>query len=311
MTLAWRGEDDRGSFAQRITVAAPARIPVESTWTLVAATRTGLLYAIDGEVDVGDEVPAMVRASLGLYWFGAAGAHAVTLDGHREPLGRGTSLALADGGALVLVPQNPDGSDRYFTTALRLSPEGVVLGHLHIVDARVIGFGEAGEHLGLVTHDGDHLTLRTVEGDAIPFGRWRVDELPHVCGEPRSAVTRLHVVQRREAEAPDGEYETPLSVTVGPGFDAPDFASVRLLTLERPLGGEMLPCVRRAWGMHALEYEVDDGDDDYAERLWGAFRLTARGGRFVGVYDSGARIGRSTFRIEARRSDPYGMGMDI
>ena len=28
-------------------------------------------------------------------------------------------------------------------------------------------------------------------------------------------------------------------------------------------------------------------------------------------YDSGARIGRSTFRIEARRSDPYGMGMDI
>jgi hypothetical protein len=61
----------------------------------------------------------------------------------------------------------------------------------------------------------------------------------------------------------------------------------RLATFERNARGAT--CVRRVWGVRQIG-DAQDADGSSVDDLWGAFRLTAHGGRLVAVSDDGRTV---------------------
>lgn len=311
ITLAWRGEDDRGPFSVRVATAAPREIPTSAAWRLVAATRAGLVVEVaalpDGAVP-NDDTDA-TGLTTNLFWFAAAGVRRlhVGLDGERHPVG----VALGDGGAVLLSRDQPaSGKDhcerrrvvappgRSF--ALRLDAGGAVVARRDVVTGEtfqpLVGLGQVGDRWGVVLGDGASLTLLPLDGGSVPFGAWQAGDMPAVCRA--GAAERLHLL----GGLSEDEYEVGLPVTIGPQGDGPNFAEARLVTLER--SGERV-CVRRIWGVQRLDNLSDKGED--LGDLYGAARFTARGGRLVGPFDDGRRIAT----VSASLSDHIGFMQDI
>ena len=86
-----------------------------------------------------------------------------------------------------------------------------------------------------------------------------------------------------------------MSATLGPQFDGPEYAYARLATFERSARGAT--CVRRVWGVRQIG-DAQDADGSYVDDLWGAFRLTARGGRLAATADDGHTV--ATFPMTLR-----------
>jgi hypothetical protein len=312
MTLAWRGEDERGAFSVRISITAPREIPVTASWRLVAATRAGLLVeaaaARDGTTPNADI--DLNQCPPDLFWFSAAGERRlhVTSAGEDHPVG----LALPDGGAVVLWRDQPrfhEDSCEGATVAappgesvvLHLDASGTVLARRNVFTSGarrpLVGLGQAGERWGAVVADGASLTLLPLDGGSVPFGAWSLGDTARACGA--TVGDRLHLLGGMT-----DEYDHDLAVTIGPQGDGPDFAEPRLLTLERV--GERA-CVRRVWGVQRLYDPADeDTGEDPGERF-GAARFTARDGRLAGPFDDGRRIAN----VSVTLSDRIGFMQDI
>jgi hypothetical protein len=312
MTLAWRGEDERGAFSVRISITAPREIPVTASWRLVAATRAGLLVeaaaVADGTTPNADI--DLTQCPPDLFWFSAAGERRlhVTPAGDEHPVG----LALPDGGAVVLWRDEPrvhEDSCEGATVAappgesvvLHLDASGGVVARRNVFTSGarrpLIGLGQSGERWGAVVADGAALTLLPLDGGSVPFGAWSLGDTARACGA--TVGDRLHLLGGMT-----DEHDDDLAVTIGPQGDGPNFAEPRLLTLERAGGGA---CVRRVWGVQRL-YDTADEDtgEDPGERF-GAVRFTARGGRLVGPFDDGRRIAN----VSVTLSDRIGFMQDI
>jgi len=313
ITLAWRGEDDRGPFSVRVATRAPREVPVSAAWRLVAATRAGLLVEVaalpDGAIPTDETDPAGFLRDL--FWFSAAGVRRlhVALDGE-HPVG----VALGDGGAVLLSRDQPrSGTDdcerrlivapRGRSFALRVDAGGGVVARRDVVTSEtfqpLVGLGQVGERWGVVVGAGASLTLLPLDGGGIPFGAWQAGDTLAVC---RAAATeRLHLLGGLSEE----EYEVGgLPVTIGPQGDGPDFADARLVTLER--SGQRV-CVRRIWGVQHLDDVITDAEGEGYSDLFGAARFTARGGRLVGPFDDGRRIAT----VSVSLSDRIGFMQDI
>lgn len=312
ITLAWRGEDERGPFSVRVATRAPREIPVPAAWRLVAATRVGLLVEADAwpeGVSFDDANFDGMHTTPDLFWFAAAGVRRlhVALDGARHPVG----VALGDGGAVILSRDQPGSGEDYcehrrtvatpgLSFALRLDASGAVIARRDVVTGEtsqpLVGLGQTGDRWGVVVGEGASLTLLPLDGGSVPFGAWQPGDAPAVC---RAAATeRLHLLGGLSEE----EYEIGPPVTIGPQGDGPNFAEARLVTLER--SGERV-CVRRIWGVQRLDNLSDEGED--LGDLYGAARFTARGGRLVGPFDDGRRIAT----VSASLSDRIGFMQDI
>lgn len=291
VTLAWRGEDERGSFSVRVSTTAPREIPVDAPWKVIAVTRAGLLCAIDLRRE--SDYPM----AMGHYWFTTAGARRVTLPFARDAYLDG--VALPDGGVVLLAhtqldpwhpPRFNTRAAKVVACAARLSPDGAVSARRCAVDSAdvrdILGLGQDGDRWGLVTAERASpgtLTFRALDGATAPFGEWTFSETPAVCGDA-VIPTRLYLF----GTAAERDEIPPFSIQIGPQMDGPEFAQPRLVTVERsPRGGSA--CLRRVWCTERLE-EIDLGDGEYVDDLWGAFRLNARGGRLVGTRDDAQRI---------------------
>ncbi|MFO0649377.1 MAG: hypothetical protein U0326_24255 [Polyangiales bacterium] len=291
VTLAWRGEDERGAFTMRVSTTAPREIPVGAPWKVIAVTRAGLLCAIDLRSE--SDYPM----AMGHYWFSAAGARRVTLPFPRDAYVDG--VALPDGGVALLAraqldpwhpPRFNTRAAKSVACAARLSSEGAVSDRRCAVDSadvrEIIGLGQDGDRWGLVTAERaspEALTLRALDGATAPFGEWTFSETPAICGDAVIS-TRLYLF----GSAAERDEIPPFSIQIGPQMDGPAFAQPRLVTVERsPRGGSA--CLRRVWCTERLE-EIDLGDGEYVDDLWAAFRLNARGGRLVGTRDDAQRI---------------------
>jgi hypothetical protein len=290
VALAWRGEDERGPFTVRVATTAPAAVSVHARWNVVAATRVGLLFLVE-ERRPGEDF-ARTAAERSLYWFGATGAQRVGVEMRAgEQL---SALALDDGGAMVFA--RSAGSWRDFAQepslvrAIALGPDGAVRAQRAVVGAgvlrEVLGLGEVAGRWGLVAAERatpEALTLFALDGATEPFGAWSVEGAPTACGEREAASARLHLLRNGTL----GDNDAPFDVTLGPQWDGPEYAAARIVTFER--GARGTACLRRVWGVRRLEDEESD-DGSTFDDLWGAFRLTARGGRLVAVSDDGRTV---------------------
>ncbi len=304
VAFAWRGEDDRGPFSPTARATTPHGLLDGERWTLVAATRRGLLFEISAQEPgtEGSEAP-YEHMRTDLFWFSNGAVRRVEM----RPSGAGRvvgAIALDDGGAVVLggayveragrCEGAPVVQSRMVTYALRLGPDGAELARRTSVDvtparasvdatpAQVVGLGVLDGRWGLVVAGRDvpdALTLLPFGGGEVPFGRWRVEGAPAVCADDVGSAT-LHVLRSDDVGATDEP-----RVRIVARDDREDLASARLVTLER--AGDAV-CVRRVWGAHragAYDYDAEDVRD-----LWGAVRFTARGGRLEGRFDDGARV---------------------
>jgi hypothetical protein len=127
------------------------------------------------------------------------------------------------------------------------------------------------------------LTFLALDGAEEPYGVWSIANVPAVCGARDAMAARLHLLHGDD----EGDGHAAFSATIGPQFDGPEYASDRLATFER--GARGATCVRRVWGVRQIG-DAQDADGSYVDDLWGAFRLTARGGRLVAVSDDGRTV---------------------
>ena len=137
----------------------------------------------------------------------------------------------------------------------------------------------------------DALTLFALDGATEPFGAWSVGGVPAVCGARTATGARLHLLRNGSL----GDNDAPFHVTLGPQWDGPEYAAARIVTLER--GERGTACLRRVWGVRRLEEEETD-DGSPLDDLWGAFRLTARGGRLAATADDAHTV--ATFPMTLR-----------
>lgn len=325
VTLLWRGEDLRGAYVGRAQTVAPVEIPVTSKWTLVAAARAGLLFAIEAlppgqrapapAASDGERAPAETEgaASRDLFWFSSTGAR-------RIPLGRvveGGSLRAVntdDGGvvALALADEDPSADATEpspepplasLIVALRLGPDGAERARRVVTLPRatrqLVGVGHAGAAWGVVAADrlrSGRYSLIPFEGPEQELGAWGLDGVPRPCGARAAGATSIDVV--RGGDGDDESERDMLAVTIGPQGDGPDFADERVVTFER--SGETT-CLRRVWGVQRVQSYTDadhDGGEDVGD-AWGAVRLNARGRGLTGVYDTGARVATTSVTLAA------------
>jgi len=292
VTLAWRGEDERGPFTMRVQTRAPVEVSVRARWSVVAASRVGLLCAIPVLAPGASADDASLElADKALYWFTAEGALLlrVGLTG-ASSIG---ALALDDGGLMLLRrTQRLAGPAPVpaVVSAIAIAPNGSVRAQRSVVDAwllrDVVGLGERGGRWGIVTAEHatpDALTFLALDGAEEPYGVWSIANVPAVCGARDAMAARLHLFHRDD----EGDGHAAFSATIGPQFDGPEYAYARLATLER--GARGATCVRRVWGVQQIG-DAQDADGSYVDDLWGAFRLTARGGRLVAVSDDGRTV---------------------
>jgi hypothetical protein len=301
VALAWRGEDERGAFTVRVQTRAPVEVPVRAHWAVVAATRVGLLCAIPAlapGATADDNTPA--ASDRALFWFTAAGVRRLSVG--LTAASSISALALDDGGLMLLGrterPSRPFAPGPAVVLAIALAPDGSVRAQRSVVDASmlrwVVGLGERGGRWGIVTAEHatpDALTFLALDGADEPYGAWAFAMVPAVCGARDATAPRLHLFHRDDEGNEHGE----LSATLGPQFDGPEYAYARLATFER--GARGATCVRRVWGVRQIG-DAQDADGSYVDDLWGAFRLTARGGRLVAVSDDAHTV--ATFPMTLR-----------
>lgn len=325
VTLLWRGEDLRGPFVGRAQTAAPVEIPVTSKWTLIAAARTGLLFAIEAlapgqraqtpaatEDDRGAADPAASTAR-DLFWFSSTGVRRIALprvvDG-----GSLRAVNTDDGGVVALaladedpspdaVEPSPEPLLATLLVALRLGPDGAERARrtvtLPFATRQLVGVGHAGAAWGVVAADRAHpgnYALTPFEGPEQPLGAWGLDGVPRPCGARAAGAATIDVV--RGGDSDDERERDQLAVTIGPQGDGPDFAEERVVTFERT--GETT-CLRRVWGVQRVQSYTDadhDGGEDVGD-AWGAVRLNARGRGLTGAYDTGARIATASVTLAA------------
>lgn len=325
VTLVWRGEDLRGAFVGRAQTAAPVEIPVTSKWTLVAAARTGLLFAIEAlapgqraqaPVAVEDESSTAApeaTAARDLFWFSSTGVRRVALprvvDG-----GSLRAVNTDDGGVVVLALTDADPSAdavepppepplATLVVALKLGPNGAEIARrtvtLPLATRQLVGVGHVGAAWGVVSADRAHpgnYALTPFEGPEQELGTWGLDGVPRPCGARAAGASTIDVV--RGGDSDDESERDMLAVTIGPQGDGPDFAEGRVVTFERT--GETT-CLRRVWGVQRVQSYTDadhTGSEDVGD-AWGAVRLNARGRGLAGAYDTGARIATASVTLAA------------
>lgn len=296
LTVSWRGEDSAGSFSGRITTAAPSDVSVESRWKVIAATRAGVAVRIDVDRSLEDISPPIEHR---LYWLSGSGVRRVAITLFECTSFHG--LALEDGSAAIVTRTSHEGDvparsrltmpgSPTVTCLTVIAPDGSTRGRRCVLERdqerTFAGVGALDGSIGLATIErptDTALTLLTLDGASRPFDLWSVGRVPPVCGSPSS--TRLHLFSL------DDEFDVsdvaPFAIRIAPQFDGPPFAEAHFVTLERP-PSSAAPCVRHVWGTRREESPQgsDDGDSD----LWGAFRVTARNGRLIGSWDTGARL---------------------
>lgn len=244
---------------------------------VLVATRAGLLVSGRG-------------AGFGLVWAGAVGARAaVPTTGLMGVNGLETTTRAVptEDGGFVLYAMPPElGPSLLASAQLADEPRDLACHRLircgsagcdtlewygQSGHAVVRAIGRRGADWGLVVEGATGVSFVTAAGTE----RMDVDlgAAPTLCGPTRGAI-ELHVSAR------DDEGECPASI--GPGFDAPNFAACTRVVYEAQGRGL---CVRRVEGLRENDLDADT-NDGLSAGVW----FEARGASLVGGVDDGRTI---------------------